>query len=202
LIAYLQHPAARSTYVVPPIDPASAPSDLSEVTNGSAWSCAVLRAGAPTHAAVDYYFSAIDKAARWQSFSHHDEQRPFFDLDHANGIDQFFAGDYSLVAGKLQLRNDSAGMPLGFDRRYSKADLDALRAHHDPRIHGELLIQPNPGDGVMQVVEFRAISAQNMSLVVGLNGDVPRTMELTCNRVDAANFQPIQLPSPARVPTG
>ena len=187
-------PIPQSTYVIPPIDPAQAPSDLTEVTNGSEWSCTVLKEGKPTNSVIDYHFDALDVGARWQSFSHRDELRPFFDLDHAKGIEQFFSGPYSIIDRKLHLGSDYAGMRLGSTHQFSKNDQDAMLARHDPRLHGELLVQPNGLKGTIEVVSFRSLSTTTMSLVVDYSGDVPRSLELACRRVHDSNFQPIATP--------
>ena len=188
-------PVPQSTYVIPPIDPAKAPEDLAEVTNGSDWSCTLLREGKPTSSLIDYHFDALNAGARWQSFSHRGELRPFFDLDHANGGEQFFSGAYSAAGRKLQLASDYAGMPLSSTHQFAKGDQEAMRARHDPRLRGEIVVQPNGCKGTLESVSFRSLSSAAMSLTVEFNGDVPRTAELACRRIHDSDFRPIAVPS-------
>jgi len=187
-------PMPRSNYVMPPLDPAHAPSDLSAVTDGSDWVCNILSEGKPTQSMVDYHFDALAAGGRWQSFSHHGE-RPFFDLDHARQMEQFFSGPYSVANAKLQLGSDYAGMPIELDRRFAKqSDRDALRANHDPRLRGEILLTPNAFHGSIESIGFRSLSASEMSLVVDYANDVPYSSELACRRIHQATFRPVEIP--------
>jgi hypothetical protein len=187
-------PVVQSTYVTPPIDQTQVPGDLSEITNGSDWSCIGLSEGKPTNSTTDYHFDALTAGARWQSFAHHGEQRPFFDLEHAKGIEQFFSGVYSVAGHKLQLGSDYAGMRLGALHQFPKSDQEAMAARHDPRLHGEILIQRNAWQGTMEVISFRSLSPSAMSLVIELRGDVSHTIESACSRVHDPAFRPIDLP--------
>lgn len=186
---------SQSTYVIPPINPTQAPQDLTEITNGSDWSCIVLREGKPTHLADDYHFGALDAGARWEDFSHHDELRPFFDLDHAKGVEQFFSGSYSVVDNKLQLSSDYAGMPLASAHQFSKNDQEAMLARHDPHLHGTISVQPNAWKGTFETISIRSLSSTTMSIVVEVNSNGPHSIELSCHRVHDPDYHPIIAPS-------
>lgn len=197
LAVFLQNgraPRLSSSYQVKPIDRASAPADLSEITAGSEWSCVVLREGQPSSSSIDYHFSPISGDARWQTFGHQNNKRPFFDLAHAAGLDEFFAGGYHVEDGKLMLTNDVAGRSLDFmSKGAMKIDAEGLRSLRDPRLRGEIFLNKNSWDGVFDTISVRSLSPDAMSIVSEIINNGPRSIELTCSRVRDPSFQPVVL---------
>jgi hypothetical protein len=181
-----------SSYHIAPIDPRSAPHDLSEITRGSDWSCVNLLDGKPGSTGMDLHFAALDGEARWQGFDHDGNERPFFDLEHAHGIEQFFAGSYLSENAKLLLMSDEAGLSLQFESKGAmKIDADSLRVHHDPRLRGEILLMRNGYNGVFKTIAVRELSAQQMSIVEEFENNGVHSIESICRRIHDPTFRPV-----------
>lgn len=174
----------------PPIDLSAAPDDFSLITQGSSWRCRLLRDGKPTRGILDYRFSPEDLGLRWEYFSHKGDERPFFDLEHATGTEQYFAGQYVIAGrGKVQLSADLAGMTLAFSR-IPPAHQEELRKDHDPWLRGEIKLHPNAWNGVFEELTFRTLSKDEMSFVAETRDTPMALLEQTCQRVDEPPFDP------------
>jgi hypothetical protein len=184
------HRLRRSSFP-PPIDPNAAPTDLTLLTRGSSWRCQLVRAGGTlTDAVTDFRFSSTHLGSRWESFTQENSGPAYFDLDHASGIDQYFAGTYAAGAsGKLQLMTDLAGMTAKFSHVTPEKEED-MRRMHDPWLRGEIRLDRNAWSGVFEEITVRSLSNDEMSIVVETKDTPTLLLDQRCRRVKEPSYDP------------
>lgn len=190
-IAMDTHRMQRSSFPAP-VEPATAPTDLSLITQGSSWRCRLLRDGQPTHGIADIRFSSAALGSRWESFDHDDAASAFFDLDHATGGDEYFTGAYRIGEhGKIELMSDLAGGTVAFSHITPEAEQD-MRRRHDPWLRGNIRLNRNAWNGVFEALTLRSLSNETMSLVVETKDEPTFIDDETCHRVTEPPFDPAE----------
>ena len=189
-IAMDTHRLPRASFP-PPIDVAASPTDLSLLTRGSSWRCQLVRGqDSVAGAVIDYRFSSTDLGSRWESFTQTNSGPAFFDLDRASGIDQYFAGTWEAgAAGKIQLMSDLSGMTPEFNH-VTPEKKEAMRRNRDPWLRGEIQLSRNAWSGVFEELTIRALSSNQMSLLVETKDTPTFLLNQRCHRVDEPPFDP------------
>jgi len=164
--------------------PPATPTDLALIAGGSSWTCRVSAAQPQNDRQVDYRFSASTEGSRWESYSQRGLSHPFFDLDHAAAMDEYFSGSYSVDATTIKLTSDHAGRPLSFSPTHAQYIESALRAGR-ATMRGKVAITPQSNPIVVEALNVRSISANQMTAVGELFGDTAKASRpLTCSRID------------------